>query len=117
MKATHETQMMKAVRFEYKTDHHSIVDAPKPVPGCDEVLVRIACSALDTAHQAIINKELTGGFVHSRKGPLYLGYHYSGTVECVGSAVADLKEGAAVFGHLQYEASQKQGWSSLLLNA
>ena len=101
--------MMKAVRFEYKTGHHSIVDAPKPVPGCDEVLVRIACSALDTAHQAIINKETAGGFIHSRKGPLYLGYHYSGTVEGVGSAVADLKEGAAVFGHLQYDASQKQG--------
>ena len=60
--------MMKAVRFEYKTGHHSIVDAPKPVPGCDEVLVRIACSALDTAHQAIINKETSGGFIHSRKG-------------------------------------------------
>ena len=106
---TRDTQMMKAVRFEYKTGHHSIVDAPKPVPGCDEVLVRIACSALDTAHQAIINKETAGGFIHSRKGPLYLGYHYSGTVDCVGPAVADLKEGAEVFGHLQYDASQKQG--------
>mmetsp|Transcript_16701 Transcript_16701/g.33754 ORF Transcript_16701/g.33754 Transcript_16701/m.33754 type:complete len:336 (+) Transcript_16701:37-1044(+) len=101
---------MKAVRFEYKSGHHLIVDdAEKPIPKSDEVLVRIACSALDTAHQSIINKEMAGGYIHSRKGPLYLGYHYSGTVEGVGANVADLKDGAEVFGHLQYEPSQKQG--------
>jgi len=108
--------MMKAIEFQFKSHDHKIVDnVPKPSPGKDEVLIKVVYSALDTAHQPILEKEFpTAYFIHkvnTKKTPLYLGYHYSGIIESIGSDVTDanLKEGVAVFGFLQYEPSQSQG--------
>jgi len=104
---------MKAFQFQFKSNDHSIVeDVAKPVPANDEVLIKVVNSALDTAHQPIIDKEFPVAYIlHKVKNPLYLGYHYSGTIEAIGSDVvdADMKEGVAVFGFLQYEPSQTQG--------
>ena len=99
---------MKAVQFKFGGDH-DVVNVPKPQPASDEIVVRVKYSALDTAHPAILNKELTGYFLHNLKAPLYLGYHYSGVVESVGAEVTDLATGTGVFGFLQYEPSQVQG--------
>jgi len=109
--------MMKAIEFQFKSNAHKIVnDVTKPIPAKDEVLIKVVYSALDTAHQPILDKEFpTAYFIHkvNTRTPLYLGYHYSGIVESVGSDVvmndSDLKKGTAVFGFLQYVPSQSQG--------
>ncbi|CAB9511967.1 furan-3-one reductase [Seminavis robusta] len=99
---------MKATQFKFG-GAYSTVEIPKPTPANDEVLVKVIYSALDTAHDACINKEMMGYFTHALKEPLYLGYHYSGIIEATGSDVNDIAKGAEVFGHLQYEPSQVQG--------
>ena len=107
---------MKAFLFKFKAqpNEHCIVDdVPKPVPSKDEVLVKVKYSALDTTVEPIINKEFPVAYVlHKLKDPLYMGYHYSGTISAVGSEVpagAGLNEGVDVFGFLQYNGSQTQG--------
>ncbi len=49
-----------------------------------------------------------GGFC-TRRPPLVLGWDVAGTVEAFGDGVTDIDEGAAVWGHLAYSPSQKQG--------
>ena len=102
---------MKAVQFQFGSGDHTVVEIPKPDPAPDEVLVRVKFSALDTAHHAVLQKEMSSYFIHSlsTKAPLYLGYHYAGTVEAIGENVTNLSKGRNVFGFLQYEPSQTQG--------
>lgn len=102
---------MKAIQFQFKSSKHTIVDAPKPTPAEDEVLVKVHYSALDHTHRGVINREMLGYFTHtsSTKTPLFMGYHFSGVVEATGRQVDDFPKGSEVFGHLQYEPSQAQG--------
>ena len=104
---------MKAIQFKFKAkpdDHRIVDDVLKPVPAKDEVIVKVKFSALDTALEPIIQKEIPVAYIlHKVKNPLYLGFHYSGIIDTVGSQVSDLKEGDEVFGFLQYEGSQTQG--------
>jgi len=104
---------MKAFQFQFKsTDHKMVENVVKPVPSKDEVLVRVVNTALDSTTQEIIDKEFPVAWVvHKVQNPLYLGNHYSGIVEALGSDVdaKDLQVGAAVFGFLQYTPSQTQG--------
>jgi len=106
---------MNAIQFQFKAkpeDHRIVHDVPKPVPAKDEVLVKVKSSALDTTAKPIIEKEMPMAFfIHKLKDPLYLGYHFSGTIKAVGSQdeVSDLKVGDDVFGFLQYAPSQTQG--------
>jgi NADPH:quinone reductase-like Zn-dependent oxidoreductase len=99
---------MKAIQFTFRGEH-SFVEIPKPVPATDEVLVKVINSALDTSVLNILKKTIVGYFIHALTEPLYLGYHYSGTVEAIGSGVIGLNPGEAVFGHLQYTPNQTQG--------
>jgi NADPH:quinone reductase-like Zn-dependent oxidoreductase len=99
---------MKAVQFKF-SGHHSVINIQTPTPAHDGILIKVKYSALDTALDACLNKEIMGYFVHKLKEPLYLGYHYAGTVEAIGSDVTDMGIGTDVFGHLQYEPSQIQG--------
>ena len=104
------TRIMKAIQFQFKKPEDiSIVDIEKPIPADDEVLIKVEHSALDTAHLPCIEKEMAGYFVHKMSDPLFLGYHYSGKVEQVGSDVKDLTIGTEVFGFLQYVSGQTQG--------
>eukprot|EP00980_Cylindrotheca_fusiformis_P003447 scaffold770_cov109-Cylindrotheca_fusiformis.AAC.14 len=103
---------MKAIQFQFHSPKTAVVDVPTPSVADDEVLVKVLYSALDTAHEAVVYRGISGYFIHSnnKKAPLYLGYHFSGTVEETGSeATTDFPKGSQVFGFLQYEASQKQG--------
>ena len=101
---------MKAIQFQFKKPEDiSIVDIEKPILADDEVLIKVEHSALDTAHLPCIEKEMAGYFVHKMSDPLFLGYHYSGKVEQVGSDVKDLTIGTEVFGFLQYVSGQTQG--------
>lgn len=104
---------MKAIQFKLKgqpNDHQIVDEVPKPIPAKDEVVVKVKFSALDTATEPIISKEFPVAYVlHKVKNPLYLGFHYSGTIDTIGSHVSHLKEGEEVFGFLQYNGSQTQG--------
>lgn len=102
-------KLMKAVQFKFGGGHSIASDIPVPTPDNDELLVKVQYSALDTAHKGVLGKEMMGYFVHSRPEPLYLGYHFTGTVEATGPDVTDKIKGTEVFGFLQYEPSQKQG--------
>jgi NADPH:quinone reductase-like Zn-dependent oxidoreductase len=100
---------MKALLFQFGGGY-SVVDVPTPEPADDEVLVKVVNSAIDTAHETVVNKVgVTAGVLHKVKDPLYLGYHYSGIVSKVGSSVSNLATGSEVFGHLQYSGSTTQG--------
>ena len=77
---------MKIVQFQYNSDKVGVVEIPKPTPSDDEVLVKVHYSAHDTATREIIDRHWMASFIHSmnKKDPLYLGYHFSGTVESIG---------------------------------
>ena len=104
---------MKAIAIQEKKNV-SVVEIAKPSlhDKPDSVLVRVAYAALDTALEEIVNKTFTGIMVHDRSAkPLIPGYHFSGTIQAVGSKVAkdDFHVGDSVFGHLQYTPFTKQG--------
>ncbi len=102
--------MMKAVVLVDKTNM-KIQDVAKPSPKTGEVLIRVVYTALDTAFHEVANRTMVAGsFLHNLKvNPLVAGWHFSGTVESVAEGVGDLKVGDAVYGHLQYCSSTKQG--------
>ena len=101
---------MKALQFFPKgVPGPTIVEIPKPVPAHNEVLVKVVNSAIDTGLDAVVSNEITAYFIHSKKAPLYLGWHFAGRVEGFGMDVTDLAVGVNVFGHLQYSPSQRQG--------
>jgi len=84
------------------------VDRPTLKP--DQVLVEVEYAAIDTAVDAVLQKTMTGKFVHARTSPLVLGWHYSGKVAEVGSDAGEtLKADDKVWGFLQYEPNQDQG--------
>lgn len=63
---------MKAVQFKFGGDH-DIVNLPKPKLLSDEIVVQVKYSALDTAHPACLNKELSGYFLHNLTRPYIWG--------------------------------------------
>lgn len=102
--------MMKAIALPDKTTA-KVVEISKPMPKNGEVLIKIAYSALDTAfHEVAKRSMIPGSLLHNLKvKPLVIGWHFSGIIESVTDGVEDLKPGDAVFGHLQYANSTKQG--------
>lgn len=86
-----------------------MVEVLTPKPADDQVLIKVKNAALDTAHNDVVKKTSTASYLHSLKEPLYLGYHFAGVVEKVGSKVVDLEAGSEVFGHLPYDSKTKQG--------
>ena len=90
-------------------DGVEMIEMPKPTPGAAEVRVKVIASAVNAGEEKVIGGDLVGRFLHARTSPLVLGWDVAGTVDAVGDRVADLDEGAAVWGHLAYSMSQKQG--------
>jgi NADPH:quinone reductase-like Zn-dependent oxidoreductase len=101
--------MMNALSFQYKKDAVEIVQVPRPAPTKGQVLVKVEYSALDTALDAVLQRTWIGWFVHKLSNPLYLGWHYAGTVTDIGLEVTDLKVGDAVFGNLPSAPDTTQG--------
>lgn len=101
---------MKVIALD-KTATAEVKEAPKPSPKGSDVLVKVAYSALDTLYEEVARRTLIpGSLLHNLKvKPLVAGWHFSGTVNSVADGVTDLKVGDAVFGHLQYESSTRQG--------
>ena len=86
-----------------------LVEVAKPSPGRGEVRVRVVASAVNSAEEKLTSGALVGRFLHARTSPLVLGWDFAGTVDALGEGVDDLIEGAAVWGHLAYAMTQKQG--------
>lgn len=69
-------------------------DRPEPVPGPDEVLVRLGAGGICGSDLSYWGKGRVGDF--ALREPLVLGHEVSGTVEAVGAAVPDVAPGQRV---------------------
>jgi len=90
---------MKAVRInEYGgTEVLKLVEAERPVPAPDEILVKVFASGVNLVDCAI-RGGTNDGFKSFLKLPLILGCDAAGTVEEVGSEVTNFKKGDQVYG-------------------
>jgi len=104
-------ELMNAVTFKYKSTDTKVVEVKAPTPTDDEILVKVIFSALDTGLDPVVNKTFLGGLVHKFTTPLMCGWHFSGTVEKLGSnvSISDFSIGNKVFGHLPYASHNGQG--------
>lgn len=102
---------MKVVELLPDKSTTKVVETSKPTPKDGEVLIKVAYSAIDTAFEEVVRRTMIpGSLLHNLKvKPLVAGWHFSGTIESTADDVQDLKIGDAVFGHLQYAGSTKQG--------
>lgn len=85
---------MKAVRIHNFNDSPAIEDVPVPDIGPDQVLVRVQAAALNPLDALVVS-----GFAQrffDIKLPITLGTDFSGTIERVGSAVAQWQPGQPV---------------------
>lgn len=90
-------------------DEAALAEIPKPAPDKGEVRVKVVASSVNPGEEKVISGDFVGRFLHARTSPLVLGWDFSGTVDALGEGVADLQEGTAVWGHLAFSSSQKQG--------
>ena len=100
--------MMKAIEF-FPDDDPKVVEASKPSPTGNEVLVKVVNACIAVQMDKVVKKTMQGSFVHSTKSPLFVGWHYSGVIEAMGDKVSNLQTGHAVFGFLPYASNNKQG--------
>ncbi len=93
--------MRAVVQDHYGLDHLRVADVPEPVPGRDEVLVRVTAAGVDrgTWHLAV-GLPLMVRLALGVRRPRYRtpGRDLAGTVVTVGAGVDDLAPGDAVFG-------------------
>ncbi len=102
--------MAETMRVMGATDHGvEMTEITKPTPGQGEVRVKVLASAVNPGEEKVIGGDFVGRFLHAKTSPLVLGWDSAGTVDALGDGVADIDEGAAVWGHLAYSMSQKQG--------
>ncbi|WP_026911485.1 NADP-dependent oxidoreductase [Patulibacter minatonensis] len=90
--------MSSAIRFSAYGDPDvlELVDAPDPVPGEGEVLVRVRAAGVNPADFKRRSGLWSGG--KALDAPAGLGYDLAGVVEAVGSGVGTPKVGDDVFG-------------------
>ena len=86
-----------------------LTEIPKPRPKPAEVRVKVNASAVNPGEEKVISGDFVGRFLHAKTDPLVLGWDFAGTVDALGDGVTDLAEGDAVWGHLAYSPSQRQG--------
>ena len=90
-------------------DGVEMIEIPKPTPGPGEVRVKVITAAVNVGEEKVIGRDFVGRFLHAKTSPLVLGWDFAGTVDSLGDGVTDIGEGAAVWGHLAFSMSQKQG--------
>jgi NADPH:quinone reductase-like Zn-dependent oxidoreductase len=90
---------MKAVRLHARGGPESLVfeDAPKPIPGAGEVLVRVFAAAV-TPTELLWAPTWTTQTGEPRPLPIIPGHEFAGDVEALGVGVAGLEVGDAVYG-------------------
>ena len=89
---------MKAIRIHAYGDSGVLCygDAPRPVAGPGEVLIRVHASAVNPFDCAVHSGLISGYFEYAL--PLIPGTDVSGVVEAVGEGVRDFREGDEVYG-------------------
>ena len=102
---------MRAAILEKNGPVDSVVlgELPAPRLGRDEILVRVHASSVNPADVKVCTGRDGGGFIHARKFPMAVGFDFSGVVEEVGAGVTTRSVGDAVFGHLPYSPTTRQG--------
>jgi len=93
-----ETKKMLAVVLE-GPDRLEVKEVPVPVPGPQDVLIKVESCALCGSDSSLIHKAWPG---QPPYGQFIIGHEYSGTVEAVGSTVDEFRPGdrVAVEAHL-----------------
>lgn len=88
---------MKAIRIHQfgGTEVLRYEDSPQPVPGADEVLIRVHAAGVNPVDAKIRAGKLQGRIDH--KLPLILGWDVAGTIEQTGADVTHFKSGDAVY--------------------
>jgi NADPH:quinone reductase-like Zn-dependent oxidoreductase len=85
---------MKAVRVTEWGKPVQVEDIPQPIPGNDEVLVRIHAASLNPFDSAVL-----AGYMQAMvTTPMTLGTDFAGEVMSVGSDITHVKPGDAVYG-------------------
>lgn len=89
---------MKAVYYKEfgSADVLQCGEMPKPVPGPDQVLVRVAAAAVNPIDRRLRAGELADFF--TREWPIIPGWDFSGRIESVGQNVSDWNVGDDVVG-------------------
>ena len=74
-------------------------------------MIKVTYSVLDTVFEEVARRIfIPGRLLYKLKVEMLVGgWHYSGTVESVAEGVTNLEVGDAVFEHLQYALSTRQG--------
>lgn len=90
-------------------EHLRMVEVPKPSPKSGQLLVRVLAVSLNPADWKVLTGREGGGFIHSLKPPVRLGFDFSGEVEAVGAGVSGTRPGDPVFGFLPYSRRTIQG--------
>lgn len=85
------------------------IELPKPAPGRGAVRVKVVAAAVNAGEEKVMDGDFVGRFLHANTTPLVLGWDFAGTVDSIGEDVTDLQVGDAVWGHLAFSPSQKQG--------
>lgn len=91
------------------SDGVKMIEGPKPTPGPGEVRVKVIASSINAAEKKLIDGVFVGRFLHAKTSPLVLGWDFAGTIDALGDGVTDIDIGTAVWGHLAYSTSTKQG--------
>ena len=88
---------MKAIRIHAYGGPEVMVyeDAPRPMPGAEDVLVRVQAAGVNPVDWKVREGRLQGRVNH--RLPLVLGWDVAGVVEELGSGVTNLKVGDAVY--------------------
>jgi NADPH:quinone reductase-like Zn-dependent oxidoreductase len=86
-----------------------LTEVPKPEPKRGEVRVEVIVSAVNPGEKKVMDGDLVGRFLHARTSPLVLGWDFAGMIDALGPDVDDVTEGNAVWGHLAYSMTQRQG--------
>jgi len=81
-----------------KVDNFQFVDLPKPIVKDDEVLVKVISLSVNPVDYKARANEGTMSWLFGADRPVVLGWDLSGTVEEIGSKVANFNIGDVVFG-------------------
>jgi NADPH:quinone reductase-like Zn-dependent oxidoreductase len=92
---------MKAIRIHTHGGPEVLVyeDAPRPVPGTGEVLIRVYAAGINPADW---KTRMAPGRLAPSSFPAILGWDVSGVIETLGPGVTEFREGDAVYGMIRF---------------
>ena len=113
------SNIMKAMAFD-KTGKTKLTMVPIPTVQKNELLIKVKYSALDPSIESMMKRDFKSNFLHAKTNPLVLGWHFVGKVVQIGQQQQQQSSSSKekqtkfsiddmVWGHLQYEPSQRQG--------